>query len=140
MLPEPDSNILAGFEKHMLREVSDVVRLNEALGTPSSFMDAELKRSGRAYGKFILACRKAGLVEFSLVAYSVQGVFFVKTQNGKQRSILDYRRANRFFVKKAPGTKLITGEGFGVLAAWELFWGRPILILAAGEYLRVFLL
>ena len=78
MLPELDSNMLAGFEKQMLGDASEVGRLNEALGTPNSFMDAKLKRSGRVYGKFILACRTAGLVVFSLGAHSVQGVFFVK--------------------------------------------------------------
>ena len=34
MLPEPDSNMLAGFERHMLGDASEVDSLGEALGTP----------------------------------------------------------------------------------------------------------
>ena len=66
------------------------------------------------YGKFIQQCLKSGLVQLTLKAYAVQGVFFVKKKNGMLRIILDCRRANRYF-KEAPPTSLITGEGLGDL-------------------------
>lgn len=138
MLPEPDSNMLAWFEKHMLRDASEVGILNEALRTPNSCMDAKLKRSGRAYGKFILACSTSGLVDFSLVAYSAQGVFFVKKKEGKQRYILDCRRANRYLRRpqeptSSQGNDLATwksGIRISFNQGWELFLTRPIWMLA----------
>ena len=114
MVPKQVSDTLAGFTQHMLRESNEVANLDAALGQPNAFMDERLSRSPRMYGKFIQQCLKSGLVQLTLKAYAVQGVFFVKKKNGMLRIILDCRRANRYF-KEAPPTSLITGEGLGDL-------------------------
>ena len=114
LLASRDSHLLDGGFQAMLRTSSQVSALEEALGAPNSYMDEKLARSNRLYAKFISKCMKIGIITLSLTAKSVQGVFFVRRKDGRQRMIVDCRRANRMFLDP-PGTDLITGEGLGEL-------------------------
>ena len=114
LLPSQDRHYFHGGAQAMLASVEHRTSVSEALGDASSFMDVRLDRDPKLYAQFVARCVKMGMVSFTLEPLCVQGVFFVKRKDGRQRFILDCRRANRFFIPP-PSTSLITGEGLGGL-------------------------
>ena len=110
LLPSQDSKLITGDLAGILRPLPQVAAINEVFGIATSYMDEKLKRSKRLYAKFINMCRSRGMIKLSLKARSVQGVFFVRKKDGRQRMIIDCRPCNRLFLDP-PGTQLLTGEG-----------------------------
>ncbi len=79
---------------------------------PAPYLDPVL-RSGALYGRFISLLVNAGLVEVSEGLCSV-GVFAVETKGGRQRLVVDARRANCFFADP-PCTPLPPGGAMAQL-------------------------
>eukprot|EP00959_Pyramimonas_sp_CCMP1952_P300498 6285011-Pyramimonas_sp.AAC.1 len=90
--------------------------LSEAPRQP--YMDAILRAQPRAYAGLVRRLHTAGMVTFSAAPREKCGLFFVRKKSGKQRMVIDCRRANCWF--RRPSTvALATGSALGELAVPE---------------------
>eukprot|EP00959_Pyramimonas_sp_CCMP1952_P284425 5945711-Pyramimonas_sp.AAC.1 len=81
-------------------------------------MDAVLRAQPHAYTGLVRRLHAAGMVTFSAAPRERCGLFFVRKKSGKQRMVIDCRRANCWF--KRPSTvALATGSALGELAVPE---------------------
>ena len=110
LLPEAAKKQLEGFEKHMLRPLSEVAELDKELGKVVGYVDPALRASRRLYTGLVKRLLSIGMVRLSPTARCTIGVFCVKKKGGAIRLILDCRPSNRFF-RAPPGVQLVTGEG-----------------------------
>ena len=95
LLPRPDRDTLANFERTALRSDSEVQTLDAQLGVITPYSDPLLKGNWRAYAAFLRTLDKAGMVRWSLTRRERCTPFFVKKKSGDLRLIIDARRFNR---------------------------------------------
>ncbi|CAK0871112.1 unnamed protein product, partial [Prorocentrum cordatum] len=111
-----DLDVEAAMHEQLLPRKDAESNLSEAPRQP--YMDAILRAQPRAYAGLVRRLHTAGMVAFSAAPRERCGLFFVRKKSGKQRMVIDCRRANCWF--KRPSTvALATGSALGELAVPE---------------------
>eukprot|EP00438_Fugacium_kawagutii_P035174 Skav225825 [mRNA] locus=scaffold2516:14315:17246:- [translate_table: standard] len=75
------------------------------------YLDPVLKHDKKQYADFVSRLHQANLVEYRLEARECVGVFFVWKKSGRQRMVIDARRANLWFGRPQK-VSLATGSAF----------------------------
>ncbi|CAK0789849.1 unnamed protein product, partial [Prorocentrum cordatum] len=111
-----DLDVEASIHEQLLPRKDADSNLSEAPRQP--YMDAVLRAQPHAYTGLVRRLHAAGMVTFSAAPRERCGLFFVRKKSGKQRMVIDCRRANCWF--KRPSTvALATGSALGELAVPE---------------------
>ncbi|CAK0911498.1 unnamed protein product [Prorocentrum cordatum] len=111
-----DIDVEAAIHEQLLPRKDAESNLSEAPRQP--YMDAILRAQPRAYAGLVRRLRTAGMVTFSAAPREKCGLFFARKKSGKQRMVIDCRRANCWF--RRPSTvALATGSALGELAVPE---------------------
>ncbi|CAK0903327.1 unnamed protein product [Prorocentrum cordatum] len=111
-----DLDVEASIHEQLLPRKDAESNLSEAPRLP--YMDAVLRAQPHAYAGLVRRLQAAGMVTFSAAPRERCGLFFVRKKSGKQRMVIDCRRANCWF--KRPSTvALATGSALGELAVPE---------------------
>ncbi|CAK0857017.1 unnamed protein product [Prorocentrum cordatum] len=111
-----DLDVEAAIHEQLLPRKDAESNLSEAPRQP--YMDAILRAQPHAYAGLVRRLHTAGMVTFSAAPRERCGLFFVRKKSGKQRMVIDCRRANCWF--RRPSTVAVaTGSALGELAVPE---------------------
>ncbi|CAK0822825.1 unnamed protein product, partial [Prorocentrum cordatum] len=111
-----DFDVEAATHEQLLPRKDAESNLSEAPRQP--YMDAILRAQPHAYAGLVRRLHAAGMVTFSAAPRERRGLFFVRKKSGKQRMVIDCRRANCWF--RRPSTvALATGSALEELAVPE---------------------
>ena len=89
----------------MFCQIEAVVGKIAAPGVEKPYMDPRLRRSRKLYTQLMAKLNRAGMVRLGTEAGRCEvGIFAVPKKDGRQRLVIDARRANCYFVD-APATE-----------------------------------
>ena len=124
LLPPLEGELLDGFRDRMMLSDEEIAGVLEHGIEKDRFMDPVLEHSPSKYHELIADLRGANLLGYTLAPKVQVGLFCVSKKAGKQRLIIDARRANRLF-KKPPSTTLGSVEAWGRLESdSEIFFAQ----------------
>eukprot|EP00971_Amphidinium_carterae_P046844 922921-Amphidinium_carterae.4 len=93
---------------------ADVATEQLLVAPRTPYMDENLRQSPRINADFLMRLADANMVQFAESAVESVGFFFVKKKEGKQRLIIDARRANCWF-SESRSVSLATGSSLSQL-------------------------
>ena len=110
LLPPTEQGILVGFQRQLLRPISELRALREIHGVPNCYHDPVFTANRKICRLCGEVCPKRLGALCSKVSERVR-VFFVRKKDGNLRLIVDCRRTNQMFFDP-PGVDILTGDRF----------------------------
>lgn len=114
VLPALERSQLMNFESEMLLSEEERAAVLEKGLEGDMYLDPVLSNNTQAYHGFIADLFSCNILGFTLRPKMQVGAFFVSKKNGKQRLVIDARRANRLF-RTPPSTCLGSVDCYGRL-------------------------
>ena len=118
LLPRKELQMLIDFREHMMLSSEELAGVLEKGLENDKYFDPLLDSCPRKYHELIADMYGAKLLGFTTQPKVQVGLFCVSKKAGKQRLIVDARRANKIF-KKPPSTVLGSVEAWGRLECEE---------------------
>ncbi|CAK0906231.1 unnamed protein product, partial [Prorocentrum cordatum] len=113
---EGDFDVEASIHEQLLRTEEAESNLLAAPRQP--YMDTNLRGDPRVYARLVKRLADAGMVTYTDTPRERCGLFFARKKTGKQRMVVDCRRANCWFQRPA-SVALATGSSLGELSVPE---------------------
>ncbi|CAK0883778.1 unnamed protein product, partial [Prorocentrum cordatum] len=113
---EGDFDVEASIHEQLLRTEEAESNLLAAPRQP--YKDTNLRGDPRVYARLVKRLADAGMVTYTDTPRERCGLFFVRKKSGKQRMVVDCRRANCWFQRSA-SVALATGSSLGELSVPE---------------------
>lgn len=114
VLPALERSQLMNFESEMLLSEEERAAVLEKGLEGDMYLDPVLSNNTQAYHGFIADLFSCNILGFTSRPKMQVGAFFVSKKNGKQRLVIDARRANRLF-RTPPSTCLGSVDCYGRL-------------------------
>lgn len=110
VLDQETADLLRSFEDRMMRRPEEVERIfqSERIG---AYTDAKVRKSRDCYFELLGMLAERGLLRLTTRRRGAITPFRVQKNSGKQRLVLDCRRANVEF-ERAPFTEIAAAEAF----------------------------